>query len=70
MGLFDIFESKKEYGILHCFDLATTGLADGYSEKTKELIKLINSKLKNKDESQFIKWLAKILVIGDLKIKR
>lgn len=60
MGLFDIFKSeKKEYGILHCFDLATTGLSDGYSEKTKELIKLINTKLKNKDESQFIKWLAK-----------
>ena len=41
MGLFDIFKSeKKEYGTLHCFDIAATGLADGYSEKTKELIKL------------------------------
>jgi len=60
MGLFDIFKSEqKEYGILHCLDLATTGFNDGYSEKTKELIKLINTKLKNKDESQFIKWLAK-----------
>ena len=60
MGLFDIFKSeKKEYGSLHCFDIATTGLADGYSEKTKELIKLINTELKNKDENEFIKWLAK-----------
>ena len=60
MGLFDIFKSeKKEYGTLHCFDIAATGLADGYSEKTKELIKLINTELKNKDENEFIKWLAK-----------